>query len=114
MTRSLHCGAAVHTALTDDPVAFARCTLIGYQQVEAYGALPADLLELRNCPHCHTTMSREIGAPIVARLERARREDDIAMIARCRRTLGGDAGALQSFRDAMALESLMTRSAEAV
>jgi hypothetical protein len=111
VSRSLHCSAAVHAAIAADPVAFARCSFVGYQPVEADGALPPDLIELRNCA-CGGTIGVRVGAPMVARLAQARREDDIAMIARCRSALEGDPGAVQSLRDSLLLEAMM-RGAEA-
>jgi hypothetical protein len=99
MTTSLHCGPALHRALAADPAAFARCSLLGYQQIEA------DVLELRDCAVCGCTISRALG--IGARLELARAGNDIAMIGRCRRALSGDPLYVRSFIDAIEFERLM-------
>lgn len=97
------CSRDVHDALLADPAAFVTLPLVGYQEVEANGGAPADVLELRSCALCHSPLSRSLGAPIRAQLARARREDNIAMIACCRGALHGEVSALAALFHGMVL-----------
>lgn len=108
---SLSCTAALHAALTTSPE-FSRCKFIGYQQLPASDQEPADVIELRRCAACGSTLGRELG--IGARLERARKahggDGDQPMIGRCKRALSGDEGAILSYLETIAFESLMPRA----
>lgn len=88
------CARAVHEELVADPTSFTALPLVGYQEVAARATTPVDVLELRGCAFCHSPLARSIGTPIHDRLTRARREDNISMIERCRRALGGEAAAI--------------------
>lgn len=107
----LHCGIAVHLAIAADPVAFGRCTLIGYQEIEPTVTEPADVVEIRDCTRCGCTIGRSIGAGILDRLIEARLDDDIAMIARCRLALRGDAEAIAALAGAQEMERLIAGAA---
>jgi hypothetical protein len=91
---------ALHDAIKADASAFARLKFVGYQEVEGFGDEPPDVMEVRDCSG-GSTLYVSIGAPIVARLERARREGDIVMIARCHAALRGDHLAVASFFSAL-------------
>ncbi len=104
MSANPTCTAAIHAALTASPE-FARLRLIGYQQLPASATEPADIIELRRCGCCDSTLGRGLG--IGARLAVAQRRDDVAMIARCRRALAGDERAVRSYVDAVEMERLM-------
>ena len=104
MTANLSCSPAVHAALIGDVYAFARQPYVGLRTAPTE---PADVLEIRHCALCGDDLARPLG--IVARLAKAIIDGDIEMMARCRRALGGDEGAVRSYRDAIEMEMLMAR-----
>lgn len=106
MTASLHCGIAIHRALTADATTFDRGALTGYQPTETNSGDP-DLLAIRQCPRCGCDISRSIGLGIRERLALARRTDDVAMIGWCRAALTGDPVAVQVYLDKVADEALI-------
>lgn len=55
----LVCTTALHLALKSDPASWSALPLIGVQQIDAFDDEPAGALELRNCPHCGSTMAME-------------------------------------------------------
>lgn len=105
---SLPCTSTLHSSLVASPE-FARLRLVGYQQLPASATEPADLIELRQCPCCGSTLGREMG--IGQRLERARAAHggmgDQGMIGRCKRALGGDEGAVVAYVEAVRFEQQM-------
>lgn len=110
MSENLHCGPAVHAAISSDPAAFARQRWLGYQVAEGDTG-PVDVQELRRCAACGTTMARALG--IEARLASARSIGDVSMIGRCERALHPDPftdriddSAIRSFLDAVEIERL--------
>lgn len=106
MSHNPHCTAPLHEALTDSP-AFLRLRFVGYQYMPAGADGPADVIELRQCTQCGSTIGRELG--IGARLARAESNGDISMRYRCKRALAGDEGAVRSYIDAIEMETLMAR-----
>lgn len=104
MTANLSCSPAIHAALIADVYAFARQPYVGLRTAETE---PADVLEIRHCALCGDDLARPLG--IVVRLAKAIIDGDIEMMARCRRALGGDEGAVRSYRDSMEMEMLMAR-----
>lgn len=58
----LICTTAIHLALKSDPASWSTLPLIGVQSWEAFEDEPAGVLELRNCPHCGSTMAMERAA----------------------------------------------------
>lgn len=106
---NLSCSPALHATLVGDVYAFARQPYVGLRFAEPAGTDPADVLEVRRCALCDVHLVRPLG--IVARLAKAIVDGDITMIARCRRALSADEGAVQSYRDAMEIEMLIARGA---
>lgn len=107
MTTNLVCSSAVHEALKADDRAwsalpFARSGVHLDADEDGVHAL----FQCRNC-HCNSTLYRDFLPAVTARLDLARAQSDVAMIARCRAALTGDAAALQSWRDAVEMERLM-------
>jgi hypothetical protein len=56
---ALVCTTALHLALKSDPASWSALPLIGVQSWEAFEDEPAGAIELRNCPHCGSTMAME-------------------------------------------------------
>lgn len=107
MSANLVCSSAVHEALKADDKAW---SLLPYTrsgvQLDADEDGVHALFQVRQC-HCHSTLYRDFLPAVTARLALARAQSDVAMVARCRAALTGDAKALQSWRDAVEMERLM-------
>lgn len=110
---SLPCTAVTHAATVAD-TAFTALPIVGYQQLPATVDEPADIVELRRCPQCGSTLGRELH--ISVRLATARRDGDMGMIGRCLRALRPDPftdriddSAIRSWVEAVEFEELMRR-----
>lgn len=111
MSHNPTCTTSIHAAQIADPM-FSILHLVGYQRLPASDTEPADVIELRRCAVCGSTLGRELG--IGARLARAILAGDIPMIGRCNRALKPDPftgsiddSAIRSFVDAVEFEALM-------
>lgn len=102
---NLPCSSVSHAAITVDHRAFSIGAFIGYQ------AITGDVIELRRCVLCSATLSRPLD--IGARLDRARSANggngDQDMIARCKRAMTADPGAVRSYIETVEFEALMPR-----
>ena len=108
MTTNIHCGHVVHEDIKLHPEHFSACRFIGYQVIED-GSGPVDVLELRDCPVCGSTLARTIG--VESRLSSARSArggiGDQSMIGRCKRALSGDSAYVREYLTAVQDEQMM-------